>query len=161
MAMTNRNRGISTARKAFCALLLSFCVAATFGQAGRGGISGLVTDPSGAIVPGASVTVLDQDTGLTQRTVSTAAGLFTFVSLNPGTYKVTASLKGFESVAIDKVIVNLDQVTTANIALRAGNVTDTVTVSESVDLVDPSNSTVGQLIGAETIDRVPLLNRNV
>jgi hypothetical protein len=107
------------------------------------------------------VTVLDQATGLTQRTVSTAAGLFTFVSLNPGTYKVTASLKGFESVAIDKVIVNLDQVTTANIALRVGNVTDTVTVSESVDLVDPSNSTVGQLIGAETIDRVPLLNRNV
>jgi hypothetical protein len=159
--MINRKRRTSIKQISLCALLLSFCVTAALGQAGRGGISGLVTDPSGAIVPGASVTVLDQATGLTQHTVATAAGLYSFVSLNPGTYTVTATVTGFESVANDKVIVNIDQVTTANIALRVGKVTDTVTVSESVDLVDNSNSTVGQLISAETIDRVPLLNRNV
>jgi hypothetical protein len=159
--MTIRKRQTSFARKTLCALLLSFCVAAAFGQAGRGGISGLVTDPSGAIVPGAAVTIFDPGTGLAQHTVATAAGLYSFVSLNPGAYTVTASMTGFESVAKSKVIVNIDQVTTANIALRVGKVTDTVTVSESVDLLDNSNSTVGQLISAETIDRVPLLNRNV
>ena len=130
-------------------------------QAGRGGISGLVSDPSGAVVPGAKVTALNKATGIAQSTVTTAAGLYSFVSLNPGAYKVTATGKGFESVAEDNVPVTVDQVSTINIALRVGSVSDTVTVSASLDLLDNSNSTVGQLISAETIDRVPLLTRNV
>ena len=52
-------------------------------QAGRGGISGLVSDPSGAVVPGAKVTALNKATGIAQSTVTTAAGLYSFVSLNP------------------------------------------------------------------------------
>jgi len=130
-------------------------------QAGRGGINGLITDPSGAVVPGATVTALNHATGIAQSTVTTPSGLYSFVSLNPGDYEVTATHKGFESVARDKVTVSIDQVSAVNIALRVGNVTDTVTVSESVDLVDTSNSTVGQLISAETIDRVPLFSRDV
>jgi hypothetical protein len=141
--------------------ILLLTTAAAFAQAGRGGIHGLVTDPTGAIVPGAKVVALSRATGTSLSTVSTAAGLYSFVSLSPGEYKVTASMKGFESVAQDNVTVSLDQVTTVNIALRVGAVTDTVTVSEAVDLVEASNSTVGQLISAETIDRVPLLNRDV
>ena len=150
-------------------LLIALCISmlllvagpAAWAQAGRGSISGLVADPSGAIVPGAKVTALDHATGTSQSTVTTAAGLYSFISLNPGTYEVTASSQGFESVARDHVTVSVDQTTTLNIALQVGKVTDTVTVSESVDLVDTSNSTVGQLISAETIDRVPLFNRNV
>jgi len=83
------------------------------------------------------------------------------VSLNPGVYEVTASLKGFESVAQDNVNVTVDQVSTVNITLRVGSVNEVVTVTESTSLVEASNSTVGQLISAETIDRVPLLTRNV
>jgi hypothetical protein len=130
-------------------------------QAGRGGVNGLVTDPTGAIVPGARVTVVNHATGVAQHTVTTAAGLYSFVSLNPGVYVVTASQKGFESVAQDNVNVSVDQVSVVNIALRVGSVSEVVTVSESVDLVEASNSTVGQLISAETIDRVPLVSRDV
>jgi len=144
-----------------CVAMLTMTAAAGIAQAGGGGIHGLVTDPTGAIVPGAKVTALNQATGTSQSTLSTGAGLYSFVSVTPGTYKVTASRKGFESVAQDKVPVSVDQVTTIDIALRVGNVTDTVTVSEAVDLVESGNSTVGQLISAETIDRVPLLNRDV
>jgi hypothetical protein len=161
MAMMIRDTGTSFIRNFLCAFALLCTFATAFGQTGRGSISGLVTDPSGAIVPGANVTAINHATGLEQHTVTTAAGLYSFVSLNPGNYQVTASLQGFETVAQDKVTVNVDQVTTVNIALRVGKVTDTVTVSESVDLEETSNSTVGQLISAETIDRVPLLNRNV
>ena len=130
-------------------------------QAGRGSINGLVSDPSGAVVAGARVTALNHATGITQSTVTTAAGLYSFVSLNPGAYLITAKRQGFESVATDNVTVSIDQVSTVNIALRVGSVTDTVTVSEGVDLLDTSNSTVGQLISAETIDRVPLFSRDV
>ena len=115
----------------------------------------------GAIVPGARVTASITATGIKLSTVSTAAGLYSFVSLNPGVYEVTASQKGFESVAQDNVKVTVDQVSTVNIALRVGSVNEVVTVTESTSLVETSNTTVGQLISSETIDRVPLVTRDV
>ena len=144
-----------------CSLFLLFAATAARAQAGRGSINGTVTDSSGAIVPGASVTLTNHDTGLTEHSVATAAGLYTFVSLNPGQYQITVSLKGFETTVQNNVNVSVDQMTVVNIALRVGATSEVVTVNAAVDLVEPSNSTVGQLITAETIDRVPLLTRNV
>jgi len=141
-------------------LILSVGTSA-FGQAGRGGINGLVTDPSGAVVSRAKVTAQDAATGVATSTVTTAAGLYSFVSLTPGTYNVTASEKGFETVVQDNVTVNVDEVSTVNIALRVGSVSEVVTVTGTSDLTETSNSTVGQLIDSATIDRVPLLTRNV
>ena len=160
--MNRRIAVFPVVRSLLCVSTFLLCaVAWAFGQAGRGSISGLVTDPTGALVPGAKVILLDRATGATQRTVTSSAGLYTFVSLNPGEYEVTASQTGFVRVALDKVIVNVDQVTEANIKLQVGAPTETVTVSGNAELVEPSNSTVGLLIGSETIDRVPLLYRNV
>lgn len=130
-------------------------------QAGRGSITGIVTDPSGALVPGAKVTLLDKATGVKQHTVTSAAGLYSFISLNPGLYEVTAGQTGFASVAVDNITVNVDQVTQANVTLRVGATTEAVTVTSGVDLVEPTSSTVGTLVTSETIDRVPLLYRNV
>ncbi|MGA2167991.1 MAG: TonB-dependent receptor [Terracidiphilus sp.] len=142
-------------------MLLLAAGTAAWAQAGRGGINGTVTDPTGAVVPGARVTALDHATGVSQSTVSTGAGFYSFVSLNPGSYRVTASSKGFEAVAQDNVTVSVDQVTALNIALQVGSINEVVTVSSSAEIIDTNNSTVGQLIGAETIDRVPLFSRNV
>jgi Carboxypeptidase regulatory-like domain len=143
-------------------LILMFSMrTAAFAQAGRGGISGLVADPSGAVVPGVKVTAQNHATGIAQSTVSSAAGLYSFVSLTPGTYEVTASRTGFETLVQNQVTVSVDEVTTVNIALPVGKVSEVVTVTGSSELVDTSNSTVGQLIDAATIDRVPLLTRNV
>jgi hypothetical protein len=135
--------------------------AAGFAQAGRGSISGQITDPSGAVVSGAKVTLLNRANGTELHSATNAGGLYTFISLNPGVYQVTASMEGFETVAEGNVNVTVDQATTVNIALHVGSVSNTVTVTQGVDLVEPSNSTVGQLISAETIDRVPLLTRDV
>jgi hypothetical protein len=145
-----------------CSLVcFAFAVTAAFGQAGRGSISGTVTDPGGAVVSGAQVTLLDPATGVTQHTVTSAAGLYSFISLNPGTYQVSASQSGFKTVARNKVTVNLDQVTEVNIALQVGAASEEVTVTEAADLVEPTSSTVGTLVTSDTIDRVPLLYRNV
>jgi hypothetical protein len=130
-------------------------------QAGRGGISGLVSDSSGAVVSGAAVTAKSTSTGEKLSTVTTAAGLYSFISLSPGNYEVSAVENGFETEVQQNVTVNVDQVTTVNLALKVGSVSQVVTVTETAELIDTSNSTVGQLINAQTIDRVPLLTRNV
>jgi hypothetical protein len=151
-----------TLRNSLSVCILFLCAGSVaLAQAGRGSISGLVTDPGGALIQGAQVVLRNPATGVTQHTVTTSAGLYTFISLNPGVYQVTASQAGFKSVAQEKITVNVDQVTEVNITLQVGAATETVTVSEGVSLVEPSNSTVGSLIPAEAIDRVPLLYRNV
>jgi hypothetical protein len=160
--MNNWNAGSKLQQKYLFVWILLLCSGiAALAQAGRGGVNGLVTDPSGAIVPGAKVTATSHSTDISISTVTTDAGLYSFVSLNPGTYKVTASLKGFETVAQDDVVVSVDQATTVNIALLIGSVTEVVKVTGSAALEDTSNSTVGQLIDSAAIDRVPLLTRNV
>jgi carboxypeptidase family protein len=160
--MNSRGFISKTACSCFCVcFLIFFAETAAFAQAGRGSISGTITDPSGAVILGAQVVLLNPATGATQHTVTTAAGLYSFISLNPGVYKVTTSQTGFASVVRDKVTVSVDQVTEVNIALQVGAASQTVTVTEGVDLVEPTNSTVGTLIPSEAIDRVPLLTRNV
>jgi hypothetical protein len=160
--MNSRGLIARSAVSYLCAcFVLLLAATSALAQAGRGSISGTVTDPGGALIPGAKVTLLNKATGGTQHTVTSSAGLYTFISLNPGKYQVTASQTGFTSVAQDKVTVNLDQVTEVNIKLQVGTATETVTVTSTASLVEPSNSTVGSLIGSETIDRVPLLYRNV
>jgi Carboxypeptidase regulatory-like domain len=148
--------------KLLYASVLIFCSAiAAFAQAGRGSISGTVTDPGGAVIPGAQVVLEETATGVKQHTVTSAGGLYSFISLNPGVYKVTVSQSGFSTATREKITVNVDETTAVNITLKVGAATETVTVTTGADLVEPTNSTVGSLIPAEAIDRVPLLYRNV
>jgi hypothetical protein len=156
------NLSVALVPSAILLLILIVCPPiVAHAQAGRGGVNGLITDPSGAAVPAAKVTALNHATGLAQTTITTGAGLYTFVSLAPGSYEITATANGFETIARDHIAVSVDQVSEVNIALRVGSTSEIVTVTGSSDLVDTNNSTVGQLISAETIDRVPLLTRNV
>jgi len=160
--MNSGNAVVKAVRNFLSVGVLFLCAGSVaLAQAGRGSISGLVADPGGAIVQGAQVVLRNPATGVTQHTVTTSAGLYTFISLNPGVYQVTASQAGFKSVAQEKITVNVDQVTEVDITLQVGAVSETVTVTGGVELVEPSNSTVGSLIPAEAIDRVPLLYRNV
>src|ERR1039458_8304652 len=160
--MKTENAGTTKVRKILCVSLLWFGACATaIAQAGSGGISGLISDPTGAIIPGAKVIAQNNGTGVKISTVSTAAGLYSFISLSPGIYEVTTSETGFEKAVRTNVVVTVDQGTIVNITLTIGSITQVVSVNESSSLVYTSNSTVGQLISAETIDRVPLLTRNV
>src|SRR4029077_442422 len=127
---------VKTVRNFLSVCVLIVCAASVaLAQAGRGSISGTVTDPGGALVAGAQVVLRNPETGATQHTVTTSAGLYTFISLNPGVYQVTASQSGFKSAALDKITVNVDQVTEVNINLQVGAATETVTVTEGVELV--------------------------
>ena len=160
--MNSNNDCLRTVRNLFCTWILLLCAGSiALAQAGRGTISGLVTDPGGALVPGAQVVLLNSATGVAQHSVTTSAGLYTFISLSPGVYQVTVSQKGFQSALHDKIPVTVDQVTQVNIVLTVGAASETVTVTGGTELVESSNSTVGQLVDSNTMDRVPLLYRNV
>ena len=129
--MNSGNAIGKTTRNFLSVCILVLCASSVaLAQAGRGSISGLVSDPSGAIVSGAKVAALNHATGVELHTVTSTAGLYSFVSLTPGTYVVTASQMGFEGVAQDNVLVTVDQVSTVNIALKVGSVTEIITVSE-------------------------------
>src|SRR6187402_3161285 len=91
-----------------------------FAQAGRGSITGLVSDTSGAIVPEAKVLLQNRDTGGKQTTVTTSGGLYTFVSLPPGAYDVTVSQQGFDTIVQKNVRVSVDQATKVDVTLKIG-----------------------------------------
>ena len=138
---------------AFPAMLLS--------QAGRGSINGSITDQTGAIVPGAAVTLRNTASGVTLHAVANSSGDYAFISLNPGSYSITATETGFVTVVRNDISVTVDQATTVNLTLRVGSVSNVVTVKGSTGLNESTNSTVGVLISSATIDRVPLLTRDV
>jgi hypothetical protein len=99
-----------------------------------GDIVGSVTDPSGAVIPGATVKLTGLDTGSAQSTESNASGEYRFSLLKPGRYMVTASQQGFEK-SERAVSVTVGQIITANLALTLGQSTDTVQVSEAAPLI--------------------------
>ena len=158
---TQKNKSFFGALQSCCLLILLAIPYLLPAQAGRGAIGGLIADSSGAIIPGAAVTLRNPATGSELATKATAAGLYSFISLAPGTYEITAKAQGFDTLVRKNILVTLDQTSTVNLTLKVGSVSEVVTVTETTDLIDTSNTTVGQLINAETIDRVPLLTRNV
>lgn len=146
----------------FCSfVLLLILPAIVLAQAGNGGINGVVTDPSGAAVPGTTVTVQSKATGVILSRTSNGTGVYSFTSLPPAAYQVTFSREGFETSVHDNVVVTVDQTTIVNGSLKIGSANQTITITESSSLMETSNSTVGQLIDEQTIDRVPLLTRDV
>jgi Carboxypeptidase regulatory-like domain len=152
---------ISLQKVAWRSLFLLVTAGTAFAQAGNGGISGLVTDPSGAAVAGATITVQSNSTGVVVSKTTNAAGVFSVGSLPPASYRITFSQKGFDTFVHNDVVVTVDQVTIVNATLRVGAVNQVVTVTGTPALIESSNSTVGQLIDEATISRVPLLTRDV
>ena len=142
-------------------LLFAITACTLLGQAGNGGISGIVSDSSGAAVVGASVTVQSDVTGVALTRTTNSAGVYSFVSLPPATYLVTFSQNGFATSVHRNVIVTVDQTSTLNATLSVGSVSQQVTVAATAAPIETANSTVGQLIDETTINRVPLLTRDV
>src|SRR5690242_17186578 len=95
-----------TRKQAVTVFLLCFVGAMAFAQTNRGGISGVVKDQSGAVIPGASLTVVNVGTNETRKVKSTDLGGFTVVDLDPVTYKITVEAQGFKKHVLDGVKVD-------------------------------------------------------
>jgi hypothetical protein len=131
------------------------------GQAtNTGTVVGTVTDPSGALIAGAVVTVSDPASGTTLRATTTNDGSFALTTVPPGTYTVTASKSGFSVAKAAGVEVNIGGQTTLNLKLAVGSSSETVQVQASAASLQTLNSTVSQTIDQEAIDALPSLNHD-
>jgi len=133
-----------------------------FGQAVRGRIEGTVKDPQGQVVPNVSLTINNVGTGETLQATSSEEGVFIVPEVKPGTYKVTAEATGFKKTSVENVVVQVATVSTVNIDLEVGTVTEQITVnaSEAQEVINTSNSEVGDVVDRQRILDLPLDGRN-
>jgi hypothetical protein len=125
----------------------------------RATISGTVSDPTGAVIPGASVVVQETQTGTINRTTSDNAGQYVVPFLLPGEYTITATKKGFETYERTGIKLQAQEHPIVNLALPVGNATQTVTVTAEAPLVDLANASIGEVISTESVADLPLNGR--
>jgi Carboxypeptidase regulatory-like domain len=138
-------------------LVVFLVVVPAFGQqVVNATLSGSVTDPTGANVPGAVVTATNQATNIVTRTTSDSAGNYIFPSLPPGTYTLRATKSGFQTQVMSGIILQVNQQATINIKLTVGAVTTSVEVSGAAPLVQTTTASVGTVISGEKIKQLPM-----
>ena len=124
-----------------------------FGQAtNTGTVVGSVSDPSGALVPGATVVLTDLSAGVKLQDVTNASGKFAFTTVPPGTYDITVTKAGFSTARSEGAVVNIGSQLTLNMKMKVGGGTETVEVQSIGTELQTLNSTVGQTISQEAIE---------
>src|ERR1700722_2559617 len=126
-----------------------------YGQQTLGGLTGVVTDPQGGILPGVAVTLVGDQTGLTRSQVSASNGFYDFPNLPIGTYTVSFLREGFESQKMTAIPIQSDRTATLNVQLKVGAVNTVVSV-EAVPLMNAVDTTNGYVLDKEQIQSIPL-----
>jgi hypothetical protein len=130
------------------------------GQITTGSLNGSVTDPGGASVAGATVTVTNTATGAERSGISSSTGTFDFQALQPGTYKITVEAQGFKRAVSTDVTVSVGQAAQVNIPLEIGLASETVTIVESQEVINSTSPTLTNVINTRQVVDLPLGGRN-
>src|SRR5215472_3610811 len=126
-----------------------------------GQLSGTVVDSSGGAVPGASLTISQPATGFAQTTAANEAGEYIFPVLQPGSYQLRVTAKGFAVASYDSVVIAVGRTTDLKIAMKVGEVTETVTVSTQGEVLETTTNTLSTTVTPEGIENLPLGGRDV
>lgn len=129
-------------------------------QLDTGGITGTVTDPAGAVVPGAKITLTNEATGIAIQTTSTSTGTYSLNEIRPGTYTLQAEAPGFRSFVDKGIEVHVQQTPTVDVHFVTGTVNQQVTVTAAAPLLQAENAAVGQTITTQTVNDLPLQTRD-
>ncbi len=128
----------------------------------RGAIQGVVTDPSGAVVPGANLTLTNDATNEKQDTTSNGDGVYNFTALPPGTFTLTAEHSGFETKTYNNLQIIPEQTNSFNVQLAVSANPQTVTVNAAqTPLLDAENATIGETISSNQVVSMPTFGRDV
>lgn len=130
-------------------------------QSGTGSVSGTIRDESGSVLPGTAVSVRNQATNATRRSVTNDFGVYRIPALLPGSYEIDAQLPGFQTTRETGVIVTVGEVLTVNLVLRIGEISDTVLVEDSASPIDMEDSQLSSLVDDRRIQELPLNGRNI
>ena len=144
----------------FTALLIAIFIPAWARAQATGQINGIVTDSSGAVLPGVTVEAISAATGATRSAVSGTDGLYTIPLLAPGTYTVKASLAGFKTSQRDGVRVVVTETARVAFQLELGQFAEILTVAAEATLIETSNATHGIVIDEQKVVDLPLNGRN-
>lgn len=153
-------------RKSFLLLLVMFCllgvgVGSAAAQFDTGTLSGTIVDSSGALLPGASVTVANTGTGATVSLKSNGVGIFSVSALPFGTYTVTATAAGFGTTTSKDVILNVGAAVHVTLKLSASAATETVTVTGTETSVNTESAVSGQTFNSKQVENLPVNGRDV
>ena len=121
-----------------------------------GSVTGFVKDPSGAVVPGARITLTSLSTNIRQQTTSDGFGGFQFLQLAPAEYRLVVEAQGFKKTSTGSVVVQVDQITRLDITLELGAVTEVVEVSGATPLLEPDKTSMGSVVDSRVISSMPL-----
>ena len=124
-------------------------------------ITGTVTDPTGAVIPKASVTVTNEGTGVSHSAVTNSSGLYRVEGIIPGLYVVKAASKGFKTTEHHGIEVTVGSVARADLSLELGPETQTITVESTATLVNTEEGRLSNVVGASQVVNLPLNGRNV
>ncbi len=125
-----------------------------------GSLSGTVTDPSGALVPGATVTLVSDATRAERSAVTSSAGIFDFQALQPGDYTITVEASGFKTAIARKIVVNVATAASVIIPLEVGLAGETVTVTAAQETINTSSPSLSNTIQTRQVADLPLGTRN-
>ena len=129
-------------------------------QTSTGEVNGTITDPTGAAVPGALVKLINQSTNIETQVTTDESGYFTFVNVKPAPYVLTVATQGFKGVQTGQFNVGVAATVTQNVALTVGEVSETIEVTSSAELVQRSSSELGTVISERAVQDLPLNGRN-
>jgi hypothetical protein len=146
---------------AFNMLLLCLVITApVHGQAGSGSISGRVTDPQGAVIPGVKVEAINDATSARQESTTNSSGYYELLNLAPGSYTVEAGIANFKKLVRKGVTVQVDDRISLDLGLQIGRATESVEVTESAPLLREADAQTGEVISHALIEALPQLNRD-
>ena len=148
--------------KAACLLILLALIAPGWAaaQTSMGAVNGTVTDSTGALVPGATVTLVSEATNVQSVRQTNQSGYFIFVNVRPGAYTLTVELAGMKTARVSGFVVSVNQTVTHNIGLEVGAVSEVVEVTAQSELLQTSGAELGNVIEEKVIEDMPLQGRN-
>src|SRR5438128_132861 len=150
-------------RDTFCFVLFGLLLAVAlnlFGQGFQGGLRGSVGDASGALLPGVEVVLTNEATSLSRTTVTNDSGEYSFAALEPGSYRLHASLAGFKAIDQTAIRIGTQQFVTLDLKLEVGAVAETVSVTAEVPLIETSNASTGTVLDTLSLQTLPAPGRN-
>lgn len=151
------------AQTRFCWKLLWLFLLASglaLAQITAGTVSGTVRDSTGAVLPGATVTLKNTDTGTTRKAISDAAGRYSAPQLSLGSYEITAEAPGFQTVVRSGISLTVGREALVDFTLEVGTVSQQITVTGEAPLVESTNATVADLVSEKTMREIPLNGRS-
>jgi outer membrane receptor protein involved in Fe transport len=138
----------------------SLLLLTAFGQGQTGQITGVVTDSSGASVPGAKVVVINEGTAISKSTATSAYGNYTVTPLMPATYTVVVSKEGFKSSSMTGVKIDVAEIARIDVALEVGQISEQVSVSGAGALLQTETVSLGAVVAESGVNNLPLSGRN-